>query len=153
MLVVPLLKFIFCMLVVPLLKFIFCMLVVPLLKIYILYAGCPFVKNFSFVCWLSLCWNFFLYAGCPFVKNVIFCMLVVPLLKIYLQTSLILYIYHIITSLELMYFFFCLSDSTFLKSWDFIWRVLVITSVSCIPLYILKFIRKKFSPPVYAKLT
>jgi hypothetical protein len=57
------------------------MLVVPLLKMFLLYAGCLFVKKF-------------------------FCMLVVPLLKIYLQTSLILYIYHIITSLELMYFFF-----------------------------------------------
>ncbi|KAK3086037.1 hypothetical protein FSP39_012460 [Pinctada imbricata] len=44
-------------------------------------------------------------------------------------------------------------DSNFLRTWDFIWKVLVITSVSCIPLYILKFLRKKFSPPVYAKLT
>ncbi|CAG2238567.1 E7.6.2.1 [Mytilus edulis] len=54
-----------------------------------------------------------------------------------------------IASLAVLTYF----DSHFLKSWDFIWKVLVITSVSCIPLYILKFIRKKFSPPVYAKLT
>ncbi|CAH1785189.1 unnamed protein product [Owenia fusiformis] len=44
-------------------------------------------------------------------------------------------------------------DARFLQSWDFIWKVLVITSVSCIPLYILKFLRKKFSPPSYSKLT
>ncbi|KAJ8302841.1 hypothetical protein KUTeg_019237 [Tegillarca granosa] len=44
-------------------------------------------------------------------------------------------------------------DASFLVAWDFIWKVLVITSVSCIPLYILKYLRKKFSPPVYSKLT
>lgn len=44
-------------------------------------------------------------------------------------------------------------DGTFLRTFDFIWRVMAITSVSCIPLYILKYLRKKFSPPVYAKLT
>ncbi|KAL5021907.1 hypothetical protein ScPMuIL_001062 [Solemya velum] len=44
-------------------------------------------------------------------------------------------------------------DATFLQTWDFIWKVLVITSVSCIPLYILKYLRKKFSPTVYSKLT
>lgn len=44
-------------------------------------------------------------------------------------------------------------DSAFLQTWDFYWKVLVITSVSCIPLYILKYLRKKFSPPVYSKLT
>ena len=45
------------------------------------------------------------------------------------------------------------SDPDFLSSWGFIWKVLVITSVSCIPLYILKYLRKKFSPPSYSKLT
>lgn len=44
-------------------------------------------------------------------------------------------------------------DPIFLRTWNFFWKVLVITSVSCIPLYIAKFLRKKFSPPVYAKLT
>ncbi|XP_078337418.1 putative phospholipid-transporting ATPase IIA isoform X1 [Crassostrea virginica] len=44
-------------------------------------------------------------------------------------------------------------DATFLRTFDFIWKVVAITSVSCIPLYILKYLRKKFSPPVYAKLT
>ncbi|XP_053402729.1 probable phospholipid-transporting ATPase IIB [Mercenaria mercenaria] len=44
-------------------------------------------------------------------------------------------------------------DPMFLKTWNFFWKVIVITSVSCIPLYIAKFLRKKFNPPVYAKLT
>lgn len=46
-----------------------------------------------------------------------------------------------------------ITDGTFLRTFDFIWKVVAITSVSCIPLYILKYLRKKFSPPVYAKLT
>ncbi|XP_012936830.1 probable phospholipid-transporting ATPase IIB isoform X3 [Aplysia californica] len=44
-------------------------------------------------------------------------------------------------------------DNQFLRTWDFVWKVLVITSISCIPLYVLKYLRKKFSPPVYSKLT
>ncbi|KAH3772802.1 hypothetical protein DPMN_174149 [Dreissena polymorpha] len=43
-------------------------------------------------------------------------------------------------------------DPIFLGTWSFFWKFLVITAVSCIPLYIAKFLRKKFSPPVYAKL-
>jgi phospholipid-translocating ATPase len=45
------------------------------------------------------------------------------------------------------------SDSEFIRTNDFIWKVLVITLVSCLPLYILKFLRKKFSPPSYSKLS
>ncbi|XP_046738468.1 probable phospholipid-transporting ATPase IIB isoform X1 [Diprion similis] len=44
-------------------------------------------------------------------------------------------------------------DAEFIKTTDFLWKVLVITLVSCMPLYILKFLRKKFSPPSYTKLT
>lgn len=44
-------------------------------------------------------------------------------------------------------------DVEFLRSWDFLWKVLVATSVSCIPLLILKYIRRKFAPPNYTKLT
>ncbi|XP_065828760.1 probable phospholipid-transporting ATPase IIB isoform X2 [Oscarella lobularis] len=43
-------------------------------------------------------------------------------------------------------------DSKFLKTWAFIWRVVVITAVSCLPLYILKCLRKKCAPPIYSKL-
>ncbi|XP_069687692.1 probable phospholipid-transporting ATPase IIB isoform X2 [Periplaneta americana] len=44
-------------------------------------------------------------------------------------------------------------DSEFIQTTDFLWKVLVITLVSCLPLYILKFLRKKFSPPSYSKLS
>lgn len=43
-------------------------------------------------------------------------------------------------------------DLEFVKSVDFTWKVLVITILSCFPLYILKMLRKKFSPPSYTKL-
>lgn len=45
------------------------------------------------------------------------------------------------------------ADAEFIKTTDFLWKVLVITLVSCMPLYILKFLRKKFSPPSYTKLS
>ncbi|XP_066600374.1 probable phospholipid-transporting ATPase IIB isoform X2 [Prorops nasuta] len=44
-------------------------------------------------------------------------------------------------------------DAEFIKTSDFLWKVLVITLISCLPLYILKFLRKKFSPPSYTKLS
>lgn len=43
--------------------------------------------------------------------------------------------------------------------WEFIWtteflsKVSAITAVSCVPLYILKFLRQKCSPPSYVKLS
>ncbi|XP_058818955.1 probable phospholipid-transporting ATPase IIA isoform X1 [Topomyia yanbarensis] len=60
--------------------------------------------------------------------------------------SLVLYI----ISLALLHEYF---DWEFIWSWEFLWKVLVITLVSCLPLYILKFLRKKFSPPSYSKLS
>lgn len=44
-------------------------------------------------------------------------------------------------------------DWEFIWSYDFAWKVSIITLVSCLPLYIIKFLRKKFSPPSYSKLT
>ncbi|XP_049821465.1 probable phospholipid-transporting ATPase IIA isoform X2 [Aethina tumida] len=44
-------------------------------------------------------------------------------------------------------------DAEFIRTKDFFWKVLVITLISCLPLYILKFLRKKFSPPSYSKLS
>lgn len=48
---------------------------------------------------------------------------------------------------------FVFADSEFIQTGDFFWKVLVITLISCLPLYILKFLRKKFSPPSYSKLS
>ncbi|CAM4812953.1 unnamed protein product [Rotaria magnacalcarata] len=44
-------------------------------------------------------------------------------------------------------------DIRFLESWSFIWRVVAITAISCLPLYILKYMQTKFKPPIHEKLT
>lgn len=44
-------------------------------------------------------------------------------------------------------------DQKFLVSAEFAWKVVVITLVSCLPLYILKYLRRKYAPPSYSKLT
>lgn len=44
-------------------------------------------------------------------------------------------------------------DWEFISSYDFLWKVFIITVVSCLPLYIIKFLRKKCSPPSYLKLS
>lgn len=43
-------------------------------------------------------------------------------------------------------------DAEFIKSVDFVWKTAVITAVSCLPLYLIKFLRRRFSPPSYLKL-
>ena len=45
-----------------------------------------------------------------------------------------------------------LADAEFIKSVDFVWKTAVITGVSCLPLYFIKFLRRRFSPPSYQKL-
>ncbi|XP_063714834.1 probable phospholipid-transporting ATPase IIA isoform X3 [Symsagittifera roscoffensis] len=41
----------------------------------------------------------------------------------------------------------------FILSWGFVWKTVVLTLVSCMPIYIMKLLRRKFSPPTYSKLT
>lgn len=53
----------------------------------------------------------------------------------------------------MIYLLFLILDSDFIKTWDFVWKVVAITLISCLPLYILKILRKKFSPPSYSKLS
>ncbi|XP_055302902.1 probable phospholipid-transporting ATPase IIA isoform X2 [Sitodiplosis mosellana] len=60
--------------------------------------------------------------------------------------SLLLYV----LSLAILHDYF---DWDFIWSFEFLWKVLAITLVSCLPLYIIKFLRKKFSPPAYSKLS
>ncbi|EFP01045.1 hypothetical protein GCK72_001413 [Caenorhabditis remanei] len=43
-------------------------------------------------------------------------------------------------------------DRQFVLSWVFISKTTAITAVSCLPLYIVKALRRKFSPPSYAKV-
>jgi len=44
-------------------------------------------------------------------------------------------------------------DTSFLLSWDFAWKVVVVTMVSCLPLYLFRFIRRRIDPPSYLKLS
>merc|ERR1712223_2072867 len=44
-------------------------------------------------------------------------------------------------------------DPEFIRTIDFIWKTATITAISCVPLYIWKFLRKKFSPTSYQKLS
>ncbi|XP_072323082.1 probable phospholipid-transporting ATPase IIB [Scyliorhinus torazame] len=44
-------------------------------------------------------------------------------------------------------------DVAFISTVTFLWKVSAITLVSCLPLYILKYLKRKFSPPSYSKLT
>uniref|UniRef100_A0A3Q2E0S7 Phospholipid-transporting ATPase n=1 Tax=Cyprinodon variegatus TaxID=28743 RepID=A0A3Q2E0S7_CYPVA len=46
-----------------------------------------------------------------------------------------------------------LTDVHFITTVSFLWKVTAITLVSCLPLYILKYLRRRFSPPSYSKLT
>ncbi|EMP35770.1 Putative phospholipid-transporting ATPase IIA [Chelonia mydas] len=46
-----------------------------------------------------------------------------------------------------------LADVYFIATLSFLWKVTVITLVSCLPLYVLKYLRRRFSPPSYSKLT
>lgn len=48
---------------------------------------------------------------------------------------------------------FLLPDSSFITTWPFLWKVSAITLVSCLPLYIIKYLKRKFSPPSYSKLS
>jgi phospholipid-translocating ATPase len=52
-----------------------------------------------------------------------------------------------------LYIFRSYFDPVFLLSVGFFWRVIIVTLISCIPLYILKFIQIKFYPPIHHKLT
>ena len=52
-----------------------------------------------------------------------------------------------------LYVFRDFFDTEFLASWPFVWKVVVITAVSCVPLYIIKGLRKRFSPSAYQKLS
>ncbi|XP_071038422.1 probable phospholipid-transporting ATPase IIA isoform X3 [Parasteatoda tepidariorum] len=44
-------------------------------------------------------------------------------------------------------------DADFIWTITFLWKVAALTVVSCVPLYILKYLHRKVSPPIYAKLT
>ncbi|KAG5842195.1 hypothetical protein ANANG_G00175080 [Anguilla anguilla] len=44
-------------------------------------------------------------------------------------------------------------DPAFITTPAFLWKVSLITVISCLPLYIIKYLKRKLSPPSYSKLT
>ena len=48
--------------------------------------------------------------------------------------------------------FFPPPDTSFLMTFDFVWKTLVITGSSCIPLFIAKLMQRKCAPSSYTKL-
>ena len=49
-------------------------------------------------------------------------------------------------------FIFIHSDGTFLLTGDFVWKTLILTTISCLPLIAVKVGYRKCAPPSYAKL-
>lgn len=43
-------------------------------------------------------------------------------------------------------------DLNFILSWSFIWKTVIITLISCFPLYVIRLLRNYYSPAVYQKL-
>jgi phospholipid-translocating ATPase len=43
-------------------------------------------------------------------------------------------------------------DMNFILTWTFVWKTLVITIISCFPLYVIKVIKRILHPPTYSKL-
>lgn len=48
---------------------------------------------------------------------------------------------------------FSRTDVAFITTVTFVWKVSAITVVSCLPLYVLKYLKRKLSPPSYSKLS
>ncbi|KAM9416345.1 putative phospholipid-transporting ATPase IIB [Salvelinus alpinus] len=44
-------------------------------------------------------------------------------------------------------------DLAFITTPAFLWKLSVIPVVSCLPLYIIKYLKRKFSPPSYSNLS
>ncbi|XP_028908503.1 probable phospholipid-transporting ATPase IIB isoform X2 [Ornithorhynchus anatinus] len=55
-----------------------------------------------------------------------------------------------VTSLAFLNEYF---DVAFIMTATFLWKVSAITVVSCLPLYVLKYLKRKLSPPSYSKLS
>jgi len=63
-------------------------------------------------------------------------------------SEIVTFLLYVLSMLILPYF-----DILFIFSWDFIWRVSLVTVFSCAPIYLYEIIKKKFDPPSYTKLS
>eukprot|EP01102_Stenamoeba_stenopodia_P016185 TRINITY_DN5629_c0_g1_i1.p1 TRINITY_DN5629_c0_g1~~TRINITY_DN5629_c0_g1_i1.p1 ORF type:complete len:1050 (-),score=233.24 TRINITY_DN5629_c0_g1_i1:3344-6466(-) len=43
-------------------------------------------------------------------------------------------------------------DFSFITTWEFLWKVSTVTALSCLPIYLGKWIKKKYDPPAWMKL-
>jgi phospholipid-translocating ATPase len=43
-------------------------------------------------------------------------------------------------------------DITFILSWTFLWKVVVVTAIACLPLYSVHLLKRKLDPPAHIKL-
>jgi len=43
-------------------------------------------------------------------------------------------------------------DITFILTWDFMWKSIIVTLVSCLPVYLVKYIKEKYDPPSFQKV-
>lgn len=43
-------------------------------------------------------------------------------------------------------------DVSFIMTWDFVWKVSLITAITTVPIYVVRFIKRKCDPPAYTKL-
>lgn len=44
------------------------------------------------------------------------------------------------------------TDVAFITTAPFVWKVSAVTVLSCLPLYVVKYLKRKLSPPSYSKL-
>lgn len=44
------------------------------------------------------------------------------------------------------------ADVAFITTAAFVWKVSAVTVLSCLPLYVVKYLKRKLSPPSYSKL-
>lgn len=44
------------------------------------------------------------------------------------------------------------TDVAFITTVTFVWKVSAVTVLSCLPLYVVKYLKRKLSPPSYSKL-
>jgi phospholipid-translocating ATPase len=69
--------------------------------------------------------------------------------KLMILSEIISFLLYIL-SLVVFHDFF---DSDFILSFNYVWKVFLITALSCVPIYIMKFIRNWIAPPNYSKLS
>ncbi len=69
--------------------------------------------------------------------------------KIVMVVSLVTTVVLYVASLYILQGYF---NWNFVASWSFVWRVAVVTIVSCLPIFLWRFVKRRLYPPSYTKL-